>query len=257
MSQTFSVSGRGNILTSGPIYPPIKLNPNYQHLIGLVALYTCNTVRNIYPGNNKFYYNNNEITIPSGCYEIDEINSYIKTAMAKAKTEKTTDDDVAGSSSNNKENEKEFELIANNNTLKCELESVYTIDFEKPGNIGSMLGFTPQKLLPTTTTTNGRRRRYVSDKDVEIIKTSNIFVDTNITGGAFRNNAPCHTIFEFGLSVAPGYNLEKEPSQIIYFPINVSEIGNITIRLVDDEGVLVNFSEDTKTSVRLHLKTEI
>lgn len=240
MSQTFTVHGQGNILSSGPIYPPIRLSSDYQHSLGLVGLYTCNTVQNIYPGNNKFYYNENEITIPSGCYEIDELNAYIQSEIKREKgirkqTKETSNDDT-------------FKLKPNNNTLKCEIESIYKIDFTKPGNIGSMLGFTSQILEPN--------KKHVSNKDIEIIKTSNIFVDTNITGGAYRNNLSCHSIFEFGLSVAPGYNLEKEPSQIIYFPINISEFDNITIRFVDNEGNLVPFSEDTYSSVRLHLKSE-
>lgn len=242
MSQTLTVYGRGNVLSTGPIYPPIQLSPNLQHHLGLVGIYTCNSVRNIYPGNNKFYYDKNkEITIPSGSYEIDEINTYLKSQINKISG--------SGAAADNKR-KSNFELRPNLNTLKCEIDTIYRVDFTKPGNIGSMLGFTPQILEPSAD------KIHTSDKDVEIIKVSNIFVETNITSGAYRNNAPCHSIFEFGLSVEPGYNLEKEPSHIIYFPINTSEIKEVTIKFVDHNNQLVDFSEDTYSSVRLELKSK-
>lgn len=232
MIRTFTVHGKGNVLTTGPIYPPIKLDRNYQYSLGLVGLYTCNTVRNIFEGNNKFYYDDKEITIEPGSYEIDEIRSYIRKKISR----------------NPSEAEAAFKLTANNNTLKCEIESKYTIDFSKPGSIGHILGF-GKRILKAN-------QKHTSPEDVDIISTSTIFLETNVTAGAYRNNQLCHSIFEFGLFVPPGYLLEKEPSNIIYFPLSVSEIDNITLRFVDYHNKLVNFSEDTYSSVRLELKRE-
>lgn len=247
MSQTFTVYGRGSILSTGSIYPPIRLPKSHLHSLGLVSLYTCNTVQNIYPGFDRFYYSNQVITIPHGCYEIDHLHSVLKEEIEYRHIRSTWADPTTAVKQVPSDKEI-FSLKANSNTLKCEIESIYKIDFKSPRNIGSMLGFKPQILQPNI--------KHVSNKDIEIIKTTNIFVDTNITSGAYRNNSQCHSIFEFGLSVPPGFNLEKEPSQIIYFPVSVSEIDNITLRLVDHEGNLVQFSEDTYTSVRLHLKSE-
>lgn len=248
MSLTFTVIGYGNIISTDTIHPPIQLDPALRHSIGLVGLYTCNTVRNILIGNNKFYYDNNVITIPTGCYEIDEINSYIKSEI---KRQKRAAAGGGGGKKQNKETDGEsetFKLRPNNNTLKCEIESIYTIDFTKPDSIGSMLGFSPQILEPN--------KKHISDKDIEIINSSNIYLDTNITGGAYRNNVSCHYIFEFGLTVAPGYNLVEIPKKILYLPVTVREIREINIRLVDDRGFLVPFSNHSKTSVWLHLKSE-
>lgn len=240
MSQTFTVHGPGSIISTGPIYPPIRLSSKYQHSLGLVSLNTCNTVRNIYAGQNKFYLSDNDvITIPSGTYEIDELNSYIQAEIDRNKRgrkKQTLDADSI------------FKLKPNNNTVRSEIQSIYAVDFTKPDNIGSMLGFT-SKILEAN-------KKHSSDKDVDIIKASNVFVDTNITSGAYRNNIPCHSIYEFGLSVGPGYTLEKVASPIIYFPITVSEFDNITIRFVDNEDKLIPFSPETSHNVRLHLKSE-
>lgn len=233
MIRTFTVHGKGNVLSTGSIYPPIKLDRNYQYSLGLVGLYTCNTVRNIFEGNNKFYYEDDkEITIEPGSYEIDEIRTYIRSKI----------------SSDPKEAEAAFTLTANNNTLKCEIVSKFKIDFSKPGSIGHILGF-GERILEAN-------QKHTSPEDVDIISTSTIFVDTNITAGAYRNEHLCHSIFEFGLFVPPGYLLEKEPSHIIYFPLTVSEIDNITLRFVDYHNKLINFSDDTYSSVRLELKRE-
>lgn len=232
MIRTFNIHGKGNVISTRDIFPPIKLDSNYTYFLGLVNLYTCNTVRNIFEGNNKFHYADKEITIESGSYELDEIADYIKSKI----------------SDNPDEAEAVFKLRANNNTLKCEIESIYTIDFSKSGSIGRMLGFGKSVLKANT--------KHISYEDVDIISTPNIFIDTNITSGAYRNNILCHSIFEFGLSVPPGYFLEKEISHVIYFPVNVTEISNITLRFVDYKGNLIKLSDDTYSSVRLELKRE-
>lgn len=232
MIRTVTVHGRGNILSTGPIFPPIKLDQNYQYSLGLVGLYSCHAVRNIFEGNNKIYLNQKEITIDSGSYELDELNAYIQSKL-------NSDPIVA---------ESEFKLSANNNTLKCEIKSIYKIDFSKSGSIGRMLGFGSRILEPN--------QKHTSLEDVDIISTPSIFIDTNITTGSYKNNSLCHSIFEFGLNVPPGFLLEKEPSHIIYFPLNVSEISNITLRFVDYKGNLVNLSEDTYSCVRLELRRD-
>lgn len=232
MIRTLTVHGKGNVISSGSIYPPIKLDRNYQYSLGLVGLYTCNTVRNIFEGNNKIYYGDKEIIIESGSYELDEINSYIQSKI----------------NSDPSKAEAAFKLTANRNTLKCELFTLKTVDFSKPGSIGRMLGFGNRLLEPN--------KKHISFEDVDIISTSCIYIDTNITTGAYRNDKLCHSIFEFGLFVPPGYLLEKEPSHVIYFPLSVSEVDNITLKFVDYNNKLVNLSEDTYSSVRLELKRE-
>lgn len=235
MIRTLTVHGKGNVISTGIIYPPIKLDRQHQYSLGLVGLYTCNTVRNIFEGNNKFYYDTNkEITIDSGSYELDELNIYIQTRLAEEIPEIAPYD--------------AFNLKANNNTLKCELQSVFQVDFSKPNSIGRMLGFGTRILEP--------HESHISHSDVDIISTSNIFIESNITSGAYKNNELCHSIFEFGLYVPPGYLLEKEPSHVIYFPLSVTEIDNITLRFVDYNNKLVNLSEDTYSSVRLELKRD-
>lgn len=234
------VHGFGNVFSTGPLNTPIKLPHTFKHSLGVSAFYSCNAILNIHAGNDMFYYGEDkEIQIPFGCYEVDEIGAYLK-------------EQIARNDSDNKKTQKEtkfaFKLAANNNTLRCEIESSYITDFTKPNNIGNMLGFMPQILEPN--------KKYASDKEVEITKASTIFVETNITEGAYRNNAPCHSIYHIPVSVAPGYNLEDSRAQVRHFPIRVSEIRDVTIRLVDIRGELINISKDTRTIVCLEIKSE-
>lgn len=239
VQKTFSVYGKGCVLTTGVIYPPIKLDHiNYHYSLGLIGLYTSHSVQNIFPGKNKFYFGTQEIEIASGSYELDEIYEYIK---AKLKV-------PANNNNNNKLVDGLLKIKANTNTGKCEIYAEKEIDFTKNDSIASLLGFSQRKLKA--------KENHVSDRDIDIISTPNIFVDTNITTGAYRNNRLCHSIYEFGINVPPGYIIEKEVSHPIYFDVTVGEIDNITIRLVDFQGNLVNFSPDTYTSVRLELKQE-
>lgn len=230
MSQTFTLTGVGNVL-SATYFPPIDLDRNYQYGLGLVGFYGCNSIRNIFEGNNKFYYTVDgvfkEITIPSGAYEVEEINRVLQKRI------------------NEPSNSMNFTLRPNNNTLKCEIKTVYDIDFTKSDSIGRMLGFSPKLYKGGGV--------HESDLDVQIVNATNIDVECNLTGGAYRNSVLSHTIFEFNVHVEPGYKLVKEPATIIYLPVLAHQIDNITLRLVDQDGQLVDFGEE-KVTIRLELK---
>lgn len=223
MSQTFTLTGVGNFV-SVDYFPAIELNPKYSYVLGLVGFYGCNSIRNIYKGNDKFYYDDKVISIPTGAYEINELNDFLKSSLGGR-----------------------INLCANNNTLKCEIISTHEINFNKSDSIGRMLGFSRKKLKPDV--------KYTSDLDVQIIKATSIHVECNITSGAYRNNNLAHTIFEFDLSVEPGYRLTKEPMNIIYLPVITNTIHNITLKLVDQNGEAVDFGAEPFT-IRLELKQD-
>ena len=71
-----------NIRTS--IYPPIKLDPNKRHEMALIRLETYNSIPNIEENNNIIRYEINEetyeIVIPTGAYELSQINEVIQKA---------------------------------------------------------------------------------------------------------------------------------------------------------------------------------
>lgn len=233
MSITFTLTGTSSILSTD-YHPPIELPAEEQWYLGLIGFYTWNSIPNIENGvNNRFIYDDNIIEIPTGAYEITDIENYLNKNVHDVENRIV------------RKMNKPISIIANNNTLKCEITSVYDIDFTKPNTIASMLGF-PSVLLKANQT-------HVSERPVSIIRVTNVRVNSNISTAAYHNSAASHTLFEFSPNVSPGYRLYVEPRNVIYLPINTRTINNITLQIVDQEGQIVNFLGETIV-IRLELK---
>lgn len=232
MSQIFTLRGRGAIL-SIDFYNPIELDPQYDYALALIGFHTYNSIPNIEEGvNNKLYYwelgdrtKEKVISIPTGSYEISDIEAYIQSQITK---------------------KDHFSLKPNNNTLKCEIKSKHGINFTPKDSLATLLGYSNRELKPNIL--------HQSDLPVQIVKVITIRIDCNITTGAFYNNKPSHTIFEFAPSVNPGYAIDIEPNNLIFLPVNNKrEINNITLEILDQNSEPVNFrGEDI--IIRLELK---
>ena len=94
---------------------------------------------------------------------------------------------------------------------------------------------------------------HTSDLPVAILNVNALRVESNITTGAYINNRKLHTIHEFFPTVPPGYKIVEVPSHVIYLPIAVKTIHRLQLRIVDQDGDLVNFRGETIT-IRLHIK---
>ena len=223
MSLTFSLTGNSSILTAD-FNPPIYLEDNSDYVIGLSNFETFNVIPNIDETNNKFTYGNTTTTIPVGAYEINDINDYIKKSIHKNAN---------------------INIIPNRNTSTVKIETDVDIDFTYENSIGHLLGF--EKRVIKANELNE------SDFPVQIIKVNALCIDCNIATGSYSNGSPVHIIHQFFPTVAPGYKIVESPLNILYFPVSVRTINSITIKIVDQDGNLVNFRRETVT-VRLHLK---
>jgi len=98
--------------------------------------------------NNKFYFDENKITIPEGLYELQAINEFLKHAISRKRPQHTVRDDKKRGIANDDVN-KDFPIAlrANNSTMKSEIKCLYRINFSKPNNIGSLLGFSSDHIL--------------------------------------------------------------------------------------------------------------
>ena len=224
-SLSLSLSGKSSVLEA-QYFPPIELSPHKNYVLGLVELLTFNSIPNIDEGNNKFYIEGEEVlTLPTGSYEIVDIEKYLHNALSPRGITIT--------------------LKPNNNTLRSVIKSNRSIDFTPADSIGPVLGFARRKLDANVT--------YESDQPVAILKVNALRVECNITAGAYINDRKVHTIHEFFPAVPPGYKIIEVPSQIIYLPIAVKTIDHLQVRIVDQEGTLVNFRGEVIT-IRLHVK---
>lgn len=240
MSQTFTLTGRSSVL-SVDFYPPIQLDSKFNYSLALIGFHTYNSIPNIEDGvNNSLYISADnkswtKVSVPTGAYEIADIENFIQKKLCSKESGcvQAARDQI-------------FSLKPNNNTLKCELKSIFHIDFRASDSLGQLLGFSP-RILPQLQT-------YESDLPVNIIKVATIRIECNISSGCFYGNKPSHTIFEFAPSVDPGYAINIEPNNYIYLPIiNKNLIDNITIRILDQNGDLVNFRNE-EVVVRLELR---
>ena len=226
MDETFSyiLSGKTSVLKCCP-FPPDKLSQDKNYVLGLVEFLGFHSIPNIDEGNNKFYVGEIEVTIPTGAYDIVDIEKYLQKELA-----------LSGIT---------LSLKPNNNTLRSVIKCSETIDFELPETIGELLGFSPRKLE--------KNKEYESDLPVDILKVKAIRVDCNIIAGSYLNNQKVHTIHQFFPKVNPGFMIIEKPSQIIYLPITVKSIDFIELRIVDQDGNLINFGGE-EIIIRIHVK---
>lgn len=228
-SYTFTLNGKSSILEE-QYFPPIQLSPNKNHVMGLVELLTFNSIPNIDEKNNKFYCGGHIFYFPTGSYEIQDIEKYLKEVFAKHESSKNI----------------VLSLKPNNNTLCSVIKCSHPIDFRPKDSIASLLGFTERVLEANIT--------HTSDLPVTILKINALRVECNITTGAYVNGHRAHTIHEFFPAVPPGYKIIEVPSNVIYLPVSVKSIDHLELRIVDQDGNLVNFRNELIT-VRLHLKS--
>lgn len=227
MSISITLSGNSSILSEN-FFPPIELMGSY--VCGLINFTTFNSIPNIDINNNLFHIGDHIIEIPIGSYELEDIATYLKSTIQEL-------DPNAN-----------FLISANNNTLRTELTSSLSVDFSHPRSIGKLLGFNPCKIIP-----NDGSEKTLSNLPINITNLNTIRVECNIATGSYINNMSAHTIHEFSPDVPPGYKIIETPTNVIYFPINTRQINNLTIKVVDQEGELINFRGE-KITLRLHFK---
>lgn len=228
MAITLTLSGTNSSL-SCEYFPPIELPNQYDYECGLVDFQTYNSIPNIDITNNLLHIDDEVIEIPIGSYEIEDIATFIESAL-----------------DNTKKNIK-VTLWANNNTLKSMITSNVQIFFDKDRSIGSLLGFSRQIL--------SANRLHMSDLPVNITKVNVIRIECNIIVGSYINGKQAHTLHEFSPSVGPGYKIVEVPRNVIYLPVNVKRISSVTLQLIDQNGDSINFRGETIT-IRLHLKPQ-
>lgn len=230
MSFSFILSGNSSEL-SYDFNPPIYLEDDVDYEIGLINFDSFYSIPNIDETNNAFAWTDGPyyytIRVPTGSYEI---NNLIEVLQEKIKKE----DDKAN-----------IKFTFNAHTSKVTITSERDIYFYLANSIGPVLGFNKMTVKAFNETEG--------ESPIEILKVNTICVDCNIATGSFLNGQPVHIIHQFFPAVSPGYKIIETPLNTIYYPITLKRINNITLRIIDQNGDLVNFQNEVRT-IRLHLR---
>lgn len=225
MSITLTLNGDSSYLVAD-YFPSIELNGNY--VCGLISFDTYHSIPNVDVENNLFHIADHVIEVPVGSYELSDISEVL--------ANKYHDINAKGS----------LDVRANYNTLQtCIKSTTDSIYFNKPSSIGSLLGFSKRVLEPGI--------EHYSDKTIDITKINTVIVECNIVSGSYINNTSAHILHQFSLNVSPGYKITEAPTNVIYLPVNSRIINNIVLKVVDQDGNLINFRGE-KITIRLHLK---
>lgn len=139
-----------------------------------------------------------------------------------------------------------FSIKVDKNTQKCIIETTHILYFDKEDSIGSILGFSNNRVIKPDTL-------YTSDFMIKISRVNVIKIECNIVEGSYSNNNPGHTIHEFYPTVETGYKIVEVPRNVIYLPIRVRSIHDIRVRIVDQYNELIDFRSELIT-LRVHIK---
>jgi hypothetical protein len=222
---TISLDGNSSRITC-EFDEPIELDKNSNYEICLLNFSTYNSIPNISEllRNNTLTYKHEngvkDIIFPTGSFEIDDINDFIDENL-------------------------KIEIRPNLTTLKVEIFSAYEIDFTKDNSIANLLGFSKQ-IIPANTLVE-------SDLPVNIMKVNSIRIKCNIASGGYENKQLTNVIHEFFINDRPGEKINEIPKNLIYYPLTTNSIREIDIRIVDQDGDLIDFRNE-KISIRLHIR---
>ncbi|KAL4105293.1 hypothetical protein QTP88_020544 [Uroleucon formosanum] len=178
---------------------------------------TNNSIPNIEPGCNTIAFrnliNNNEyVIIPTGTYELDQLESIIQKMMPEYISF--------------------FELKANSTTLKCSISCSHDVDLSVGNSIAKLLGF--RNVLYTTGAT------HESENIVNIMKINCIKVECNLITGSFCDGTPSQTIHELYPTVPAGYKIVELPRHPVFYGLNTRSITKVNIVLKDQNDCLIN-----------------
>lgn len=228
-SLTVTITGKDPAALVSNFFPPLELTSG-EWYAGLLDFTTYNSIPNVESGKNNVFpiikgTESKLIEIPTGAYEIDDIATFLKIATGDRK----------------------FSLRPNNNTLHCEIYSSFDIDFNlSEHSICEILGFKSKTKLEAN-------KLHISETPVNIIKVNVIQIRCNIVQGSYKDGQNQHILHSFYPTVEPGFKIVETPAHVIYLPVNVQRVDNITLSVVDQVGDIINFREEVIT-IRLHLK---
>ena len=220
-----SISENSSILKT-KLKVPIKLNPDRHYKAGLRYFTVYNHIVNIDGSNNIFRYNNGsgwkEITIIPGAYEVQQIDSEIKRQLG--------------------DNEA-FNIFARPEINRLGMNIIkerFQVDRKHTHSITSFLGF-------TSNSTPLAKGYHLAENTAVISTIHTVDLECNIIQGGFTRGEEKQIIYDIPSFTVPiGAKIIEQPQNINYFPLNTTLLDEITVRILDQDGNLINIPGERK-----------
>ena len=218
--------------------PPLTFPPDCGYEIALVGLETYYSFPNIDKSNNKIRISLDKgqnwkvLAIPTGCYEIKAINSTLKRLIKE-----------------NGGEEKYMCLSPNRSTLQSiiTISKEIWIDFNGDnGTLRTVLGFNEEILK--------KPGRHESEHIVNILRVNTIFVNCDVVKLSRKNGIASPIIYTFFPNVSPGQKIVSRPRNLIYLPLSISVISQMTVWLTDEEDNALDIRNE-KLTFTFHLRS--
>ena len=216
---------------------PIKLDPSRHYKVGLRYLSLYNNITNINSTNNNFHCSNGQrpgtiskitesITLLPGAYEITQIDAELKRQLAQH--------GVGGDS---------FDIIAHPEINRIAIhikKEGFQIDRNIFNSITTFLGFT-KNATPLS------KGYHVADNQAAITDIHTIDIECSIAEGDIVKGLPKQIIYDMPSFTVPiGAKIIEQPQFINYFPLNTTLLHEITVRILDQDGNLINIPGERK-----------
>ena len=207
------------------LHPPIKLDQDKKYECAFLSLHTYNSLPNITETNNIFRYSPDNgtswknIVLSRGAYELRDITSAIQRRM------------VQNRDYNEAKNKSYINIDHHKPTFKSILDiknSNYIVDFTNENSIASTLGFNKERLPAGY---------HLSPNIINIEKVNSILIHCDIVLGTYVNSKTSNVLYNFAMTVSPGYKVIERPTpELIFLPIvERPEIQSIRIWLTDQD----------------------
>ena len=224
---------RGNYSKIRTSFSPIIETPRCE--IAVVGLSTYYSYPNITDKNNKLDIcdekSHHKISLPKGCYEIDDINKYIRKLFGW------------------KEGYEVVKIGSDTVTLRTHISitnKAWHVIFPEENSLGNILGFESGDYVGNKT--------YISQKIANILSVNNILVQCDVISGSTINGKPSPVIFNYSPNVQAGRKIVAEPVVPIYLPVSVDHIHELSVWITDQDNNLLDLQKEDIV-VTFHLRS--
>lgn len=242
----FLLKGKGSDISSDFYEPIIIPTDTYEARLGLKSFATYNNIPNVELNRN----NQLKIKVPGHDFEIFtfETGAYELRIIAKQLQEW-----IEIKYPKLKNVSEKFMLIGNDATSKAEFifKDDYGVDFNVKNSIHNLLGFKKTDKFES-------KGRYIGSSIVNITNVTQLIFNCNITDSNYINGQQMPFLFNCNIDVPAGYQLTRELNNVTYKKLTTSQISNIRVWIVDQNGHPVNLrKDDFVVTLALHLRRRV